>query len=241
MQLAWDNERLIGVIGVTKPAGNACWIRLVVLTDSNHAEARRTFNLLWREVARQVKTLVNNIAVLIIEQWLLTLIKPLGFQYREDIVTLRRGAERPPEVKVGFQIRQATGSDLALLQAVDRAAFDPLWQMTLHDLRNAQRIASACTVAIDSQSQVLGYQLSTQYHRNGHLARLAVLPSNQGRGVGAGLLTDLIWRFLRRNTQTITVNTQSRNQTSQRLYQRFGFRHNGYNLQVWMIDLNTDG
>jgi RimJ/RimL family protein N-acetyltransferase len=35
----------------------------------------------------------------------------------------------------------------------------------------------------------------------------------------------------------VTVNTQSGNRRSQRLYHHYGFRRNGYDLAVWKADL----
>jgi ribosomal protein S18 acetylase RimI-like enzyme len=93
-----------------------------------------------------------------------------------------------------------------------------------------------CTVA-ERDSAIIGYQLSTLYFDGGHLARLAVHPSAQGGGVGAALLHDLIQRFMRRGVGSITVNTQASNTRSQRLYQRFGFERNGYDLPVWIAEI----
>jgi ribosomal protein S18 acetylase RimI-like enzyme len=84
---------------------------------------------------------------------------------------------------------------------------------------------------------MVGYQLSTTFRSTGHLARLAVLPSMQGQGVGSALLDDMIRRFGRHDILTVTVNTQSGNYRSQRLYHHYGFRRNGYDLPVWQADL----
>jgi ribosomal protein S18 acetylase RimI-like enzyme len=66
---------------------------------------------------------------------------------------------------------------------------------------------------------------------------LAILPAAQGQGVGAQLLSDMVMRFTRRGFRSFTVNTQETNERSQRLYQRFGFVRNGYDLPVWFIHL----
>jgi ribosomal protein S18 acetylase RimI-like enzyme len=84
---------------------------------------------------------------------------------------------------------------------------------------------------------MVGYQLSTFYYEGGHLARLAVAPHAQATGVGNLLLADLIQRFARRGIYAITVNTQSSNERSTRLYTRYDFAPTGYNLAMWMTNL----
>ncbi len=66
---------------------------------------------------------------------------------------------------------------------------------------------------------------------------MAVDPREQGMGVGGALLGGALRHFARRGLFAMTVNTQSRNERSQRLYLRAGFRHNGYNMPVWMADV----
>jgi ribosomal protein S18 acetylase RimI-like enzyme len=75
------------------------------------------------------------------------------------------------------------------------------------------------------------------YFEGAHLARLAVDPRAQGMGVGAALLNGALRHFARRGLNVMTVNTQHSNDRSQRLYLRAGFRHNGYNMPVWMAEV----
>jgi hypothetical protein len=73
-------------------------------------------------------------------------------------------------------------------------------------------------------------------HR-GYVQRLAVDPSAQGRGVGAGLLIDGL-RWLRRwGARDALVNTQEGNARSLRLYQRSGFVLQPEGLAVLHLDL----
>ncbi len=83
-------------------------------------------------------------------------------------------------------------------------------------------------------AQIVGYQLSTLYFDGAHLARLAISPVAQGKGVARALLSDVLTRFDRRGVRTMTVNTQSSNLRSQRLYTGYGFERNGYDLPVWI-------
>ena len=51
------------------------------------------------------------------------------------------------------------------------------------------------------------------------------------------LLIDLLRRFERRSVRAMTVNTQSSNLRSQRLYTGFGFERTGYDLPVWTVEI----
>ena len=133
-------------------------------------------------------------------------------------------------------MRSATLDDMVRMTLVDQTAFPTPWQLTYDDLREARRVSISCTVAT-LDGEITGYQLSTQYRQSGHLARLAVLPDYQGKGMGGALVDDLIRRLLQRSIRTVTVNTQSSNIRSQRLYRRYGFLRNGYDLPVWVCHL----
>jgi ribosomal protein S18 acetylase RimI-like enzyme len=84
---------------------------------------------------------------------------------------------------------------------------------------------------------VLGYQLSTSHSRDGHLARLAVLPDFQGRGLGGMLIGEMVRFFEGRGVTTLTVITQEDNLASQHLYRRLGFDYTGHRVPVWSINL----
>jgi len=86
-------------------------------------------------------------------------------------------------------------------------------------------------------NEVVGFQLSTLHHHNGHLARLAVLPSKQGQGIGKVLVSDLVRYFIRRHIDYVSVNTQLSNPASQQLYNNLGFIRNGYDMPVWKIKI----
>jgi ribosomal protein S18 acetylase RimI-like enzyme len=68
----------------------------------------------------------------------------------------------------------------------------------------------------------------------GHLARLAVLPAYQGRGVGYALVNDLLRQFVFRGIFRVTVNTQADNHASLRLYENMGFQRTGESYPVYM-------
>ena len=234
IRLAWQQDRLIGLIGAAAPLRNTSWLRLIVVADDVPPDT--VLEPLWETIiAAMHEQKIHLMAVLQIENWLGKHLKALGFEYEEDIITLSRSGHTLAEnIHNPIPIRPATMNDLERMIEVDLAAFAPPWQLSSEDLRSAKRLATICTVASIDET-IVGYQLSTTYNQNGHLARLAVLPEVQGKGVGSSLVHDMITRFQRRNIQTITVNTQASNARSQQLYVRFNFLQNGYDLPVWFF------
>jgi ribosomal-protein-alanine N-acetyltransferase len=236
MQLAWQRGRLVGLLAASTPLNHSSWIRLAAIHDQVNAES--VMYVLWQALLADLHELgVQQVAVLILRDWIADMLPALGFHYQEDVVTLRRASRQLPELPTSdIQIRSFMPHDFDAIAQIDEAAFTPPWQLSLNEIRQATRMAAVCTVALQSDSLV-GYQLSTFYYEGGHLARLAVAPVAQGTGVGRLLLGDLIQRFARRGIYAITVNTQSSNYRSTHLYTRFSFVPTGYNLAVWTTNL----
>jgi ribosomal-protein-alanine N-acetyltransferase len=228
---------VIGVMGAALPMNGTAWLRVIAVEEALQAEP--ILAALWQAVARDLARIdTHTVYLLMINDWMEPFVPGLGFAHQEDIVTLRRDGGALPDHDIApVQIRSAEADDLARLLDVDNAAFVAPWQMSVADLRHARRIAASCTVAMQGR-MIVGYQLSTLYRWSGHLARLAVLPDLQGKGVGAALVADLIQRLLRRGVRSLTVNTQASNHRSQRLYLRYGFERNGYDLGVWQAHLS---
>jgi ribosomal-protein-alanine N-acetyltransferase len=179
--------------------------------------------------------------VLLLHLWLDDTLPQMGLFPHEDVVTLYRNSlHLPPAPEVPeLTIRDAYLEDAHMLLHIDHEAFAPPWQMSLDDMRQALRQAASSTI-IAWEGEPLGYQISTRHQTSGHLARIAVHPDAQGRGLGAVLLDETLRRFLRRGVRAITVNTQASNEHSQRLYQRYDFRRNGFDLRVYRADLTKE-
>ena len=112
--------------------------------------------------------------------------------------------------------------DLPMVENIDRNAFNPLWQNSLAELTKAYHQTGISTVAIKNES-IVGYQISTSMTIFGHLARLAVLPTFQRQGIAFMLVHDLLRQFKNRGFWRVTVNTQSNNTPSLKLYEIFNF------------------
>jgi [ribosomal protein S18]-alanine N-acetyltransferase len=238
MWLAWQGERLIGAMAASEAVEGTSWMRIVAVHDEVLAP-QTVFNEIWQPLSQELYRVgVRHIGLLMVRDWLKSFLSPLGFAYDEHIVTLFRGGHQPPNVipTSTLNISTVTLNDIDTLVAIDHAAFPPMWRMSKNDIREAWRISAVCTMALQDD-QPVGYQLCTQAQDAAHLARLAVNPQMQGTGIGATLLADVLARFARRNIHSMTVNTQASNIRSQRLYARYGFVRNGYDLPVYIATL----
>ncbi|HSB03157.1 MAG TPA: GNAT family N-acetyltransferase, partial [Anaerolineales bacterium] len=89
----------------------------------------------------------------------------------------------------------------------------------------------------ENEYGIIGYQLSTGGGQRAHLARLAVHPAGQGKGVGRALLSDLFAYLTYTGIPKLSVNTQSDNRVSLSLYQRMGFVRTGEQYPVYTFDI----
>jgi [ribosomal protein S18]-alanine N-acetyltransferase len=236
VRLAWHGKRLAGLLAVSRPLNGASWMRIAAL--DNYGPAHTIFPALWHDLLLELRGLeIETVSLLVMRPWIKSYLRELHFDFVEDVVTLERnGTHLPEPPATPVLIRHLEAADLLRAARIDQAAFGPPWHMTFEEVRQASRIAEICTVA-ECSGQIAGYQISTLYRSGAHLARLAVDPVYQGQGIGSALLYDLLRRLIQRRLTTITVNTQASNLRSQRLYQRFGFQRNGYDLPVWRYSL----
>ena len=215
----------------------AAWMRLFVSSGkiSLHEAWQKLWDAAWLELAHKSQI---TIAAIVLQEWYHDLLLASGFTSRQSIVMLERDGHTQVETTspTDFIIRPMLQNDLSAVAEVDAAAFDPLWQNSLLALEQAYPQAVIPTVA-ESDGQVIGYQLSTRNPIGAHLARLAVRPAMQGRGVGRLLVADFIHQAERNGMYRLTVNTQSDNTASLALYTRIGFRETGERYPVYQLQV----
>jgi [ribosomal protein S18]-alanine N-acetyltransferase len=116
-------------------------------------------------------------------------------------------------------------------------SFEPIWRLSMDDLRFAINKSTYCTV-IERAGTIVGYQISSSAGIYGHLARLAVSPDLQGQGLGFALVQDVLEFFIFELTfWGVTLNTQHNNHSSIALYQRVGFHETGERFPVFTYPL----
>jgi ribosomal protein S18 acetylase RimI-like enzyme len=216
-------------------------VRLFVYTGRWSAE--NAWNIIWTAARQEIaQTGGATVAAIAVQPWFQEVLAGSGFENHQQIVMLE-WRYQPLFSSVtaresgGLRIRRMTQADLPEVQRTDTASFDPLWQNALETIRKAFDQALYATV-IENEQGILGYQLSTGGGQRAHLARLAVHPAAQGKGVGRALLSDLFRYITYAGISRLSVNTQSDNQASLSLYQHMGFVRTGEVYPVYTFDVS---
>lgn len=219
------------------PGCRVAWLRFLLPGQGD--EDDRLLDGLWEALrADLIARGVQQVGILLLQGWLTGLVARWGFAPAHSVITLRRlGGPLPAEPDPPYAIREvAHEDDLDVAAAIDAQAFEPLWRYNRATLRIAMSQAATFSL-LERGGEALGYQLSTVHGDTGHLARLAVLPTEQGKGLGKLLVGSMLRFMLMRGISAVTVNTQSDNTRSQRLYRRLGFERIGEGVPVRTLDL----
>jgi ribosomal protein S18 acetylase RimI-like enzyme len=230
--------QIIAALACPPDPPGVAWVRLFV--SSGILSLVESWQTLWDaaclDLTRKGRFMA---AAIVLQDWYNRLLLDSGFSNRQSIIMLEREQKTPivASMPVGSSIRVMSQYDLPAVAELDAAAFDPLWQNSLPSLEHAYPQAVLATVA-EAGGQLLGYQLSTRNPLGAHLARLAVLPVFQGRGLGRALVADLVQRAERHAMYRLTVNTQSDNAASLALYMQTGFRETGERFPVYQLQVD---
>ena len=230
--LACSGSEISGYIGLSLPIDGCSWIRLLGIRDGRMPTL--VINELWEQAEAHCRRLrIESVAILMLTNWVSSYLRPCGFDYVDDVITMNHIGSRLPAARAArARLRQAEPKDVSAIAGLDRLAFPAQWRLTEADVWGALRICAHATVA-DWQGQVVAYQLGTRHEGVAHIARLAVAPAQQRRGIGSLLLRRFLGECERRPPETISVNTQLSNTPSQRLYERYGFFRNNRDYEVW--------
>ncbi|GAB4546744.1 MAG: hypothetical protein OHK0023_06840 [Anaerolineae bacterium] len=230
--VAVQARRIVGVMAATPPESGGVWLRLAAIHSEFHLG--NALEALWRMLRAKLVALGGReVAILALHPWIAQYLPLLGFRYLEDIVTLRRSSpEVPQPLHTAVRVRHVDWRSAEVATEIDHAAFDPLWRLPYSAIRQAARVAASFTLA-ELDGRAVGYQMTTLHGDTLHLARLAVRPSLQGSGIGGALLSEMLEAFKQRGVMHGTVNTQATNLRSRRLYMRYGFLPNGYDMPCY--------
>ncbi len=236
--LAESHYELQAVLACPPDPPSIAWIRL--FTAATDLAAPRLWDMLLEKAILALKDGPSKVmAALAIQTWFEELLIPSGFTTTQSIVVLEREG-RPPAPRPfppGVLHRPMLPQDILAVTYVDNQAFEPLWHNSSESLDLA-RMQSMVSSVIEVNGEIVGYQISTAIGASGHLARLAVLPSFQGSGLGRALVEQLLADLDRQGIRHVTVNTQNDNQTSLALYTRLGFQLTGDEYPVYCLPLS---
>jgi len=208
---------------------DVAWIRL--FTYHPHLNLQDAWLALWEHAHPEIfqNNLNAKVSSIIIKPWFQDILLQSGFEQKQSIALLRLRIEnfKPFSVPQNLHIRRMKESDISSVADVDYKAFGSFWHNSFDTIRFAYAQAISATVAENESNQIIGYQLSTGNRFGAHLARLAVSPQAQGRGVASALVSHLIQNLDANQNSNLSVNTQEDNAASLALYKKLGFSKTG--------------
>jgi len=230
-------ERTVAALACPPDPPGIAWIR--VFACQSRFPADTAWDLLWtaaRDNLKQMK--VDKAAAIPLKDWFCKKIINCGFQLQHNVVVLAWENEQIKALPAPMlvKIRRMHQDDLEQVHYIDQQAFGLLWQNSLESLQLAFNQAIYATVS-ENEDGLTGYQISTSSPFGAHLARLAVLPEIQKKGIGYALVHDVQQQFADSRLSRLTVNTQDINQTSLALYTKAGFIKTGESYPVYLYQI----
>jgi ribosomal-protein-alanine N-acetyltransferase len=235
--VALADRQPVACLACTPDSPQVAWLRVVAIASG--VPLSRIWDDLWPPAESQLRSVgAAHVAALPSSEWLAPLLKASGFVEVNQVVFLEWSGLPPQPDKSFPGLRALRSSDLAAVASLDQRAFAPLWQLSKASLAKATGQAAVASV-IEHEGRVMGYQVSTASAFGAHLARLAVDPALRRQGAGAALTLEAIRGLARRGFQRVTVNTQTDNEPSLRLYESLGFRRINQSYPVYQLDLTS--
>jgi ribosomal protein S18 acetylase RimI-like enzyme len=231
-----EGRQITAALACPTEVDGIAWVRLFVYTG--HWSPEDAWELLWGTARETIMHMGGaTVAAIAMQPWFQKVLAESNFTNRQQIVMLEWHYQPWTSSQVdGVRIRRMTEFDIPEVTMVDNAAFEPLWHNSLDTLQRAFSQALIATVA-ESWEGIIGYQLTTGHGQRAHLARLAVHPHMQGRGIGRALSSDLFAYLTHIGTTRLSVNTQSDNKVSLKLYQNMGFNRTGEEYPVYTFEI----
>lgn len=234
--VAESNGRLVAYLAAPPDPPGVAWLRSFCVDGS--LTPLLAWRPLWSEAAAQAAALsAQRVASLLGGEWMRPLLDEAGFRENNAVLFFEWSDHRHPlPLPEAFPLRALRIEDLPAMVRVDSRSFRPLWQNGRENLTAALGQSIVAT-GIEVDGRLAAYQLTTASPLGAHLARLAVDPDFQRRGLATTLVVDLIRHLERRGYRSITLNTQADNLRSQDLYRKLGFRETGQRYPVFEVML----
>ncbi len=229
--LLFEGEDLLALLVIPEEPSGIRWLRLMVYYPT--ISPQKVWSEFWNFIV-QHPFVGCTTAVIAQNSQLIPYLIDCGWENKQSIVFLAKQVSQPiqqADETPGLMIRAATVNDLQQIAAIDQESFIPLWRNSKATLEAGMRAHGYTTVATCA-GVACGYQLSNHLYTSIHLARLAVMPGFQAKGVGRCLLDNLNNYAASVGCDSITVNTQNDNLRSLALYQKNGFERNSQQFPV---------
>ena len=227
---------VVGVLFAWSDESPVAWVRLAALDDA--LDVDEWLDLALFPVLDGLRCHgARKLAWMDYGGWAGPHLKARGFAPLVEVMTLVKLDRALPRADATpARVRPASDADIPAIVAVDRAAFTAHWWHSEATMRRRAATSSHFAVA-QVAGEVVGYVAGKLCLPVAHLNRIAVQPAHQGHGIGALLLCAAIRDLWQQGAERITLNTQSDNRYSQRLYRHFGFEPTGDCVTVWELQL----
>ena len=232
-----EEQRIKAMLAVTPESSVVAWLRFF------HAKRNGRHLQYFEALLSQAKIILQNIGIqsifsLVPFDWLERILEGQGFLPADKIVTLQCNFAGPvvSSTNPDFIIREMTERDLKAVESIDLAAFDSVWMLKRRSLEAAYHLRAWNSVAL-LEGQIVGYQMSTSAFDSAHLARLAVDPRWQRRGVGRTLVEEMFETFTSIGVRSFSVNTHASNLQSLSLYRSLGYEREDRDILVMSLQL----
>ena len=223
---------LVGAFLACPDASPVAWVRIAALEDGMEVVPWLQ-QVLPIALAALRRRQAQILAWLDYRGWASPHLAAVGFRRLTDVVTMIKTDRHLPLPRWSdITLRPATQADVPAVVAVDRAAFAPHWWNSAATLRR-RYARSSCFAVAEQGGEIIGYAEAERRSSSAHINRIAVLPAHQGGGVGSALLAYALRRLWHAGAEHITLNTQTDNVASLRLYRRFGFEPLGERIAAW--------
>jgi ribosomal protein S18 acetylase RimI-like enzyme len=150
-----------------------------------------------------------------------------GLGLLEEVITYEIHADRaqwtPGRSSRLRRVQTGDSQAIAEISRIDRAAFPWLWRNSLAEFDAYLSTPGVELALVEVQGAAVAYIGATSFSGWGHLDRIAVDPTFQGRGFGREALALAVAAMRRGGARRVALSTQRSNDRSQRLYEGFGF------------------
>jgi ribosomal-protein-alanine N-acetyltransferase len=150
----------------------------------------------------------------------------------------------------GVTLREMDAADIPAVHELECRLFPvDAWPLQMFRDELAQTETRRYLVA-ELDGDIVGYAGLMCIEPISDVQTIAVVPEQEGRGIGSALLTELIRESRRRHAEDMLLEVRADNPRAQQLYRRFGFEQihvrpryyrDGVNALIMRLELRTAG
>ena len=129
----------------------------------------------------------------------------------------------PSRLPGGVTLREMTPADVPAVHELERRLFPvDAWPLQMFVAELAQAQTRRYLVA-ERAGRIVGYAGLMCIRPIADVQTIAVVPEQEGKGIGSALLTELIRESLLRRAEDVLLEVRADNPRAQQLYRRYGF------------------